>query len=100
MALPVQCLSPVSISAADHVPRPASVLRELLSPGDGDYIGVDQAACEPRFCKARGDWGGVLVLHGRLPGGGGSCAPGKVESSFQEEETAHAKAPSSICGVR
>lgn len=100
MALPVQCLSSVSISATDHVSRPASVLRELLSPGDGDHIGVDQATCEPRFCKARGEWGAVLVLHGRLPGGGGSCAPGKVESSFQAEETAHAKAPSSICGIR
>lgn len=77
--------------------RPASVLRELLAPGDANDIGIAQARYERSFCKEREEPGGVGVL----PEGWWrcSCALGKGEASFQAEGTASTEAQRFTCGI-
>ena len=79
--------------------RPASVLRELLAAEGAGEFGRAQARCDPSFCTERGEqgWGGNAT--GKA-GGGGSCALGKAEASFQEEGTAGTKAQRLTYGGR
>lgn len=43
------------------------VLREYLSLGGSDGIRAPEAWCEPRFCKERGERGGVGVPQEGFP---------------------------------